>query len=283
MRLNKYLPINIILKKIKTLVIPILFWSLIPLLINIRNTLAANNQISIKMTILDYCNIFINNLWFLWAIFWLSLIVLIGNRLFKDNILFYIILYVILFFLPDSLFLNTSLYLYKYTYFFFVIGYLFNKYDLQNRWKNVINNKISIIVMLILFVMLFIFFNKDMLIYISAFTVIGKDIATMLYINVYRDIIGLVGSICAILILKLLSDNINKQILSPLLYIGKNTLGICIISCQIYLYVFPKFSFMIETINYGFIFIETVVVMLSCILIILLINNFNKDINRIEK
>lgn len=66
---------------------------------------------------------YLHSIWFLWAIFWCSMALLVVHRYFNDNIIVYVSLGLFALLLPEVL--GISLYVYMYPY--FVIGYLFNK------------------------------------------------------------------------------------------------------------------------------------------------------------
>ena len=69
----------------------------------------------------DFIKHFLNDIWFLWAIFYNSLLVLAVRKLFADNIFIYVGLFVLTFIVPDSF--NAALY--KFMYPFFVSAYLY--------------------------------------------------------------------------------------------------------------------------------------------------------------
>ena len=63
---------------------------------------------------------FIHSFWFLWAMFWCSLAVVIAEKFFRGRIAFYVLLAVISLFVPDKL--NAALHSFMYPY--FVAGYI---------------------------------------------------------------------------------------------------------------------------------------------------------------
>ena len=104
------------------LMLPIILWNTIYLVIANVITLLEGKEIPWSAELLSY----FSALWFLWAIFWCSLIVLFVVRWFRDNILVYIILWSLMLFLPGLYGIN----LYVYMYPFFVVGYLWNRFHI---------------------------------------------------------------------------------------------------------------------------------------------------------
>ena len=82
--LNKVNLKDTIISKFKSLIIPIFIWSIIPFIISI------NNYINIKELIKLFITTFSTNLWFLWSLFYINVLVKIINKYFKDNIYIYI-------------------------------------------------------------------------------------------------------------------------------------------------------------------------------------------------
>lgn len=95
-----------------------------------------------------------DNCWFLWAIFFCSLVVLLVSKFFKDNILIYLLGFLITFFVPDS----HNLFLYKFMYPYFLIGYFFNKAgifikltQIKASYKSIIGVESGIVFVILLY------------------------------------------------------------------------------------------------------------------------------------
>lgn len=207
---------EVIIKKIKQLVVPIVAWSTV---YYVLTHLLTGKSISIIALIKSY----ISSFWFLFALFVLSLIVTLVHRYFKDNVFIYVILGILILFLPEKF----NLVYIKFMYPYFVLGYLLNKYKTNFRE----NINIIGIGCTILFVILLIGWTKDYYIYITGMSLYVDNISNKLFIICYRYLSGLVGSgfiIC--IICKLYINNTNINILNR---IGKYTLGIYIIQSYI--------------------------------------------------
>lgn len=258
--------------KMKQLIIPLGVWSVVTLLIEIikvmTNTTAASiNIIWIAKKLITG---FIYGPWFLWAIWWCSLIVVIVRRFFNDNIFIYIAGTLVTFILPDTF----NLAVYKYMWPFFLLAYLFNAKGYKEKLKKFYMNKIFILCCFFAFALLLIFYNYDSYIYTSGYTVLNRDILKQVCIDVYRFFIGLVGSISVMYLIywavKILPDKI-KNVFA---YIGMNTLGIYIISNILFTEILQNITSALTGINYFYIFLGSVFILCTSILITAILKRF---------
>lgn len=216
------------------LVLPIIIWNTLYLIV--IDTYRLFNGISLHIgQIASY----LTALWFLWAIFWSSTTVLIIRRFFKDRILIYVLIGVLALFLPSKW--GSSLYIYMYPY--FIIGYLWNKYNLESKLHlSNINIKVLIsILCIIMFYFLYLNFTKEDYVYTTGITILKMNPEKGLLldfhqisIDLYRYLIGLVGASSVLLIINILlksfqikEDSFIAKFFSR---IGQKTLGIYIIS-----------------------------------------------------
>lgn len=247
--------------RLKQLLIPIICHSLIKTIIHF----IINKSLVLSI------NTFIYNLWFLWAVFFCSLIILFVNKLFRDNLLIYIVIFCLLFLLPDVYNIN----LYSYMYIYFVSGYLFNKYNI----KFTSDKKLKIIMVISCFIFgcLLCFYNYNSYIYTSGYYILKGDVINQLIIDLYRTIIGLAGSVFVVSILKIINKKYEFKLLP---YVGKYSLGIYLISDIIFMNVFPLINSKITDINYLLILIETLFVIVSSIIVSKLIQK-SKLLNKL--
>ena len=257
---------KIIINKAKSLIIPVFTWCIIPVII-----FYIKNDVSIISTIKYYIIHGINSLWFLWAVFWCSLTVIATNKIFKDKIIVYVLLFAVSFLIPDMF--NTDMYKFMFPY--FVIGYMYKKYELQAKFKTIYNSNYFVCAIGIIFVLLVCFFERESYIYVSKHSILGKDIVSQLSINLYRYATGLIGSIFTLsLLIKIYNFCDKKKLFNEnniILTIGKNTMGIYIISDIINKFVLNNITNSIARPNYFIIGIESVLVILVSMLFIKLI------------
>ena len=250
--MNRHTFTDNIIKKIKQLLVPILTYSIIDAIIY---------SIINKVPLLSAINI-IDNIWFLWAVFYCSLVILFVNKFFKDHWIVYILIWLSLFFIKDIH--NFHLYCFMYPY--FILGYKFHQHNIASKVKDKIN--LILCISTILFFILLIFYNYDSYIYTTKYYILKGNWLKYLSIDIYRTIIGFAGSISISCLFYKISQRIK---LKGLCIIGKYSLGIYIISNFLFIYLFPKITIYINNINYLLIGIETILVLLLSLTITFII------------
>lgn len=137
----------------------------------------------------------LSDLWFLWSVMINS--IWIGIVYKKCSKVYVRVIGLLLGFVFVMLFPNMMLNLYMYPY--FVIGFLFNSYEDYILGSTVILKMRYI--SLVLFPLLFIFYEKEDFIYVSGMFQVGESLVKAMKIDVFRYVIGLVGSvfICVLL------------------------------------------------------------------------------------
>ena len=195
----------------------------------------------------------LNSLWFLQAIFLCSAIVLLNRKFFGDSVAFYLFVWAILLFVPDVLNSDKCCYLYPY----YIGAYLFNRYS----HKQYNTTKIQIIgfsATVIFLIMLF-FYEEKHFIYTTGTSIFNKQFVEQMMINMYRWGIGLVGSIMMLWLVHFV-DSCENKLLNCFTVLGRNTLGIYIISNYANTYVLKKVSGSFS-LNYGIILCETIIML----------------------
>jgi len=250
---------TIIIKKAKQLIVPLFFWSFISFGIEIYNHIIEGciEEITFWWSVKKLVYYFICGPWFLWAIWWCSLAVIIVKFLFKDNLFIYIIGLVITFIIPDGYGLDT----YKFMYPFFVLGYWFNAHNVEMKMKKVYLNVRFVIGIIVAFVIMLFFYDHDSYIYTSGYTLIGKHILYQLWNDYFRFVIGLFGSLSVMYSIYGLYKLNHKKYPVWLCYIGTQTLGIYLISNVLVGKVLPRITSGIIGINYLIIIGETIVIL----------------------
>ncbi len=259
--------------RITKLIIPIFIWQTIFLLTaNITNLTKGNEISSLSYQLQSY----ITAIWFLWSIFYNSIIVILINRYTKDNIYIYIIISILLLFLPSKFDISRIVFMYPY----FVTGYLYNKfyrgYNIQDIHLK--SKFICIAILTILYISLYMLYKKEDYIYTTGVSILKyikqynpTEILDQLKIDYFRYLIGFIGSILSLLIIKLTYKRISSKIIDNIAIIGKKSIGIYIISTLfINNLIHPSLSFR-ENLGYGAIIIETIIVVVLTYIITKLI------------
>lgn len=240
--LEKYSFKDIVFNKYKQLVLPLAFWSIG---LSVYNAAINNREIlsnPFKMAI-SWADWFIGaRLWFLWAVFLCSVLLAFICKTFKHSSIQTIVvsLFIMLsLFTPDILCSQ----LYKFMFPFFFIGMIFNKYN----GKKILKEKRGLMLFAVCFVIYIatlVFFKDNYFIYNSGYTLIGKQsMLEMMYIDSFRFVSGLTGSFSFIFLISIVLDKVTGIIDKVILYLGKNTMGIYIISsllCEYLLFVITK-------------------------------------------
>lgn len=264
--------------KFKQLIIPLCSWSVISLFISIGKSSRglSSESINVLWIVKKLISGFVYGPWFLWAVWWCSFVIIVVRRFFRDSPIVYFLGSVLTFVITDAL----NLALYKFMWPFFLFAYIFNTYDYRSKLKKIYLNKGFIACTFIVFGFLLFFYNYDSYIYTSGYSVLNKNVAIQIYTNCFRFIIGMVGSISTMYLIYVLVRVLPNAMNNLLSYIGKNTLGIYIISGIVFAELLPKITSSLKGINYLYIFIETMGVLCFSILINALLKRF-KITNRL--
>ena len=211
---------QIIQKKFMQLIVPAIVWTLIVGVIKIGFNIIMKNELSLLSQIITLVKSIPMNLWFLWGIFYCSLAIVIIEGIFNGRKKIYGISLIIMMLIPDIF----NLHLYKYIYFYFMIGYLTKKYN----FKKSINIKTLVVIFLVGFCL----WNTETYIYNSKMFLFGEFGAVhQLQINLFRFVIGLIGSYLFIFCIhKLLTSKNKKFVVKWFNNLGNKSLGIYIIS-----------------------------------------------------
>lgn len=162
---------------------------------------------------------------------------------------------------------------------YFLMGYFFHKFDGKTRWKKIYNSVFFKVISGIIFVFLLLNFHKEMYIYTSGYQLKEGNIFYQLYIDFFRLTIGLVGSICILYIVIFFEKYITDKVKNLLIYIGRNTMGIYIISSVLYNYLLSYLAKDVNGINCILILFETICILsisILCIEVIKCYPIFNK-------
>lgn len=220
--------------RVKSILLPIFVWNV---LVCIRHLLSMNPAEWIKTYLVTATTSF----WFLWAVFYASVGMLLIHALGKKKVLEGILVVfslVITFVTPDIW--NAECY--KFMWPCFVIGFYACKYKeaLCSVLSKFAKYKWLIIGgFLLLFVAGVLIYNRDSYIYTSGWTLLGKEsILWMLLTDIYRVILGGMGSLLCIGLARMFTKRFSGSVIvKGIGYLGKLSMGIYIISayCNIVL------------------------------------------------
>jgi len=259
---------NLLIKRFRGLIIPIFVWAIIPTMLK----LAGLDDFGLVDIAKKYFGTLAFYLWFLWSLFYNSLVVIIAENIgnIKIRFAFYSVVFVAMFFVPDILMLNV----YKFMLPYFVLGYYFKK----KKWFYLFRAKANqmLLICLLLYLLLMHFYDYEAYIYTSGFSIIknGEISLHQLLIDVYRYIVGIIGSSMILIFLYIVTPKLGMFIKKPILYIGRNTLGIYIVSDLCATFLILASNNIISTHNIFINFVELILILLFSIIITEIISIF---------
>ena len=185
---------RIVLDKCRQLLLPIFSFALVVWLFKFHPEYSFFDQIR------NYLSVTRFTLWFLWALLYSSLGVLIGNKLFRDNIWIWAVLILASFFTPDKWYSE----MYKLLFPCFLFGYYAHKHDLVTMLKD--NLPVVAIVSGVLFIACVFLYSTETYVYLSGCNVLrdGVFVPRQLGIDIFRIVVGLLGTVLFVSLLLLL-------------------------------------------------------------------------------
>ena len=185
---------NLWKNRIKTLLIPVLIWSLIPMILSLIK-LVANKDYSIE-SLLGVMLKYFTYYWFIWALLICSLLVWINYKYFSNRITTNLVALILLMIITDAY----DLELCKFMFPFFVVGFYVKQETVEFKWFN--EHKILTGIGLIaIYFSLFVFYNTDSFVYTTG--VVVRSISQF-FIDIYRWGIGFAGTAMLIWLVKCL-------------------------------------------------------------------------------
>ena len=221
---------QIIITRFTQLLLPLIVWTTITILIFGGVSFKEHGVIGVAFKLIQT---YTTDMWFIWAVFWCSLITFAIRCLGKDKKYLHILVVIVLLFTVKGNYAQYYLYMYPY----FVAGYLW----WQRKKDIAVNRYVLAGVTLAVYVVLLRFYSNDSFIYTTGTYLNAGNLPTQLFIDVYRWIIGGIGSVFVLLVVRILIDwKPTIKIWNFLARIGKKSLGIYIISSYINVLILMK-------------------------------------------
>ena len=270
---------KLLVKRLLSYGIPIFVWTMLEYIreciINVTNNYVSLTPISF---ISGYFSKLIINHWFLWSMIICFVIVWIMHCYFKDNLLIYTLGFISLFFIPDGLNMHAYKFLMPFyigAFYFckFYVNYLDSKVNCNvaitgsgffEFLKSLVkqfskNNKLLLLISFIGFALLFLIYRKEAFIYVSGYRITKNIWWKMIIIDLYRMIIGFVGSVFWISFFRELTLCFNSYKFPILSAFGKYSLGVYLISGYTTILIMRRFT---DSLSYSIprVILETVVI-----------------------
>ena len=266
-------PREITAKQAQSLLLPVLSWTLILRILELCVKLIEGSFPDYEYMTLGLIFDFLSGFWFLWAMFWCSLAVIIAERFFHGNIAFYLFTVVLSLFVPRGFHSNLHAFVYPY----FVVGYIWHREGFDTK-INALPSWLKIsgsIAVTVAWLVMLAFFDRNSYIYTGGICIVkyeeGIFVPYQIWTDIFRWAIGFAGSCCVMILLKLVKP------VKILALVGTKTIGIYIISVDVLIVRgrLPRF----EHTGYIIDFAEAVIITVLCYALTIIISR-NKILNK---
>ena len=238
-------------KRVSTYFIPIFFWTLFEVIREaIINTRLGYITYTPALFLSSLIRRVLTNHWFLWSMSICFVIVWVIHFYLFDNLIIYGLIYLSLFFLTDAY----NLHAYKFLLPFYVVAYYVNRMtheDESSKAKTIVtkslsffHNKkaISLAITFIIFTGLFLIYRREALIYVGGYRITKNIWWQMLIIDIYRMIIGFVGSLFWIILFAIIRECFRDYKFPVLTAFGRYSLGVYLISGYTTILIMRRFT-----------------------------------------
>lgn len=256
---KRYSFAGLIKNKLKSLLLPIMLWSLVPYVYSVIKPAIISGNINVKALSLTYIDVAYSGFWFLWATLICTVIMAVNSKVFKDNPILPIVIIIASLFVSDANNLN----LYKYMFPYFVIGYYWKRREIKHK-------SLFITCAAIIYVAMLIEYKTDYYVYVTPYK-------NQYFIDIYRFLIGLAGSVLFILLFSLIG---NVRIGKVVRYISSKTRDIYIISTLFFSYVLVRYTENVRGVNYIRVIAQAIITMCVTLIIIFIIDIFKRVLFR---
>ena len=245
-------PREVVMRQANNLVLPACMW---PLLIETARAVVhvyRGDFAGISLFISKAAHGMLYSIWFLWAMFFASMVVLLAREKFRDSAKFYMLVIVMLLFVPGRIIPSTYIFVFPY----FVVGYIWHREGMDEKFT--LSKSLTLEIVLLWLGMLM-FFNRDSYVYTTGTKIFVYSqkffIPSQLGIDVFRWAIGFAGSAAILLLLKLVKP------LGIFAKLGIKSLGIYIIHGSVIGRILPSQG------GYIINFWEAVIIVGACYLV----------------
>ena len=260
---------SVLASRLSSLVLPLLSWGVVGVLAAVLHYHGAMPLF--KSVVSGY----LHGMWFIWAILYNSLLVLLVKRFGKDNLCIYFVLYLALFVTPDGL----NFALYKYMYPFFLCGYMAYKFDLMTRLSNIVSHKCFLFAVCTAgYVWLMQFFAYESYIYTSHYSIVNFKAGSLelwkMGNDIYRMVTAFAGSILVLSALHFIWHRTKGLFIwRYIASVGRASLAIYLFSGElVFAHVLPKVMLDASS-SYSLNFLETVLILCMSYLVYLAMKN----------
>ncbi len=214
-------PREVLIRQAKNLILPAVSWSVMLRAAGTVFHIYRGDFAGISTTLMKiYTGIF--GLWFLWAMLFSSVIVILVKTKLCDSLKVYALILAVLLFMPVS-----SLYVFTYPY--FVAGYIWHREHMDEKFA-LSDNKLLCVGIILVWCIMLLFYDKSSYVYITGIRLIkyrngaGEFVPSQLWTDIFRWLIGFAGCGAVLILLKLVKP------IKFIAALGVKSLGIYITS-----------------------------------------------------
>ena len=250
---SKRSPREVLIRQANNFILPAVSWTILYQAAIAAVHIYRGDFVGIKITLLRiYGGIL--GIWFLWAMLFASVVVVIVKTKFRDSVKVYILVAVMLIFTPIY-----SSYVFMFPY--FAAGYIWHREHMDEKFS-VSNNKLLCAGIILAWCIMLVFYDRSSYVYTTGTGVIkyrqgGTFVPAQIWIDIFRWVIGFAGCGAVLILLKLVKP---VKFISAL---GVRSLGIYIISGYIIQYMSWKLRYLSEQ-AYIVNFIQAVIITAVC-------------------
>ncbi len=169
------------------------------------------------------------SIWFLWAMFYASILVLLVREKLRDSILVYVLIPLLLIFVPNRILSSSHAFMFPY----FAAGYLWHRERMDEKFSCG-NHKLLCTGVILAWCIMLLFYDRDSYVYTTGTALFNYEkvfIPSQFWTDIFRWIVGFAGCGTVLILLK-----ITKPV-NFIAAIGTKSLGIYIISGYIISYM----------------------------------------------
>lgn len=223
---------EVVRNKCKTVLLPILTFGILSYFIwKVPEYNEGFSISNIGVYLKDCSNHTRQSLWFFWALFKLSIIVVFIQKGAKDNNIIHIIVLLLVFIFPITKISELE----KSVFPFFLLGYWAKKYNWWNKLQG-LDKKYMLITLALIYSICLYYFHKNTFVYTTGVTIWNSDLGyTQIFIDAQRLFTGFIGSLFCLILVRFVYEKVKiDTVVSSLTFLGKFSGGIyCVHSALI--------------------------------------------------
>ncbi len=248
-------PREVLIRQVNNLILPAFSWAVLVQVLRAMLRAYRGDFSGAVTALMNTYGSFRHGLWFLWAMFYASVIVLLVREKLRDSIVAYVLIPFLLIVTPGRL--APSLYVFMFPY--FAAGYLWHREGMDEKFS-CSNHKLLCAGIILAWCIMLLFYDRSSYVYTTGTRLIkykeGIFMPYQLWTDIFRWLIGFAGCGAVLILLKLIKP------VKFIAAIGVRSLGIYIISGYVFQYVIMRQEF--PATGYIMNFVQAVIITAVC-------------------